>query len=359
MRLEGYRPRRVSKCLPPIEQFRLHLEFSKSPHTVDAYVKDVQDLERYLRRRGKQLVTARFKDLSEYLSSTRKRLANNSRARRVAGIRRFFRFAVSAELVAHDPSRTLAVRRTAAAPLTVPSVRRIFALLEAPPASTRVGLRDRAVLEILYGAGLRVSELTGMNLDSVDFGARMLRVMGKGSKERLCPINRTALNVLREYLDRRGEFRTRKRAPDTKALFLNRYGMRLTRNHVLYLVMDWAAASGLSRSVTPHTLRHAFATHMLKSGAKVDDVKELLGHSWVTSTQRYLHVDLEDLQRVYRKAHPRALPSIAPKPSEPCGMARCDSAELPAEMPALFERNAKAQTVRWSTVGCSPGATCL
>jgi len=342
----------VSRCLPPIEQFRRQLEVTKSPHTATAYVQDVRDLERHLGKRGKFLLTATGKDLLEYMSESEGRLSDNSRARRVSGIRKFYRFAVRAELVTADPSRLLMVRKKKLAPLAVPSARRIFTLLETPPASSPCGARDRAILELLYGAGLRVSELTGMNLASVDWKERILRVMGKGGRERLCPINRTALQVLQSYLDRRGEFRKKKLKPHPQALFLNQFGRRITAHTVFLLVRHWAVTSGLSSKVTPHTLRHTFATHLMRAGAKVDDVRMLMGHNRIRTTQRYLHVELEDLQRAYRKAHPRALSSPPARSIAPCGAARCDELlELPEK-----RRRVKPPPPTWVATHCQRAA---
>lgn len=329
------------------------MEVTKSPHTAAAYVFDVKDLERFLGKRRKFLLTATGKDLGEYLEDARSRLSVNSLARRVSGIKRFYRFAMRAELMTYDPSRLLVARTKRPAPRSLPSVERIFALLEAPPATTLNGLRDRAIFELLYGAGLRRSELSAMNLDSVDFRERILRVMGKGGRERLCPINRHALDVLQAYLDRRFEVAKKKPWLQGKALLMSQWGKRINSNTVLGLVKRYAGAAGLSSSISPHTLRHCFATHLMKAGAKIEDVKLLLGHHQLRTTQRYVHVELEDLQRVYRKTHPRALSSPQARNSAPCGTARCD--EL-LEAPREKRARVRALAPTWVATPCQEAA---
>ena len=325
------------------------MEVTKSPHTAAAYVFDAKDLERFLGKRRRFLLTATGKDLSEYLEDARARLSVNSLARRVSGIKRFYRFAMRAGLMTYDPSRLLVARTKRPAPRSLPSVEKIFMLLEAPSATTLNGLRDRAILELLYGAGLRRAELTAMNLDSVDSRERILRVMGKGGRERLCPINRHALNVLQAYLDRRFEVAKKKPRLQGTALLMSQWGKRISSNTILGLVKRYAVAAGLSSAISPHTLRHCFATHLMKAGAKIEDVKLLLGHHQLRTTQRYVQVALEDLQRVYRKAHPRALSSPQARTSELCGAARCD--ELLAVPPEKRKRS-KPLSPTWVATPC-------
>jgi integrase/recombinase XerC len=183
----------------------------------------------------------------------------------------------------------------------------VFALLATPSSHSALGLRDRAILEVLYGAGLRVSELCGLSLGDVELEARTVRVLGKGRKERLCPLNAAAVDALRAYLKTRSRLLVRA-APgqDPRALFLNRRGGRLTPRSVARHLDRYVLQLALARKVSPHALRHSFATHLLAGGADVRSIQELLGHASLSTTQRYTHVGLEHLQAVYDQAHPRA-----------------------------------------------------
>jgi len=269
--------------------------------------------------------------------------ASTSCARRLAGLRRFFRWLMSAQLRGDNPARHLRLSSSRPAPRTVPSYKQLVTLIETPPRDTLLGLRDRAILELLYGAGLRSAELVGLDLDDVDMSGRMLRVMGKRQKQRLCPINTTALRALAAYLERRGPLRGGGRA----AVFLGCQGRRLRPQGVWYCLQRWAAVANLP-GLSPHGLRHAYATHLHHSGATLEDIRLLLGHSNLRSTQLYLHVSLEQLQEVYRRAHPRADATKAQKPGVPCGIARCEPAESPADSSAVLSAHGKRKTASLS-----------
>jgi integrase/recombinase XerC len=177
-----------------------------------------------------------------------------------------------------------------------------FALLQAPPDTSPLGLRDRAMLELAYGCGLRVSELCGLDLGSVDRSAGVVRVLGKGNKERLVPVNAEALKALDEYLAERPQLAKK----PTPALFLNYRGGRITTRSTERHLEKHAIVAGLNRHVTPHQLRHSFATHLLAGGADIRSIQELLGHASLSTTQRYTAVSFEQLQAIYDKAHPHA-----------------------------------------------------
>ena len=179
--------------------------------------------------------------------------------------------------------------------------------MERPGEATLLALRDHALLEVLYGAGLRVSEACGLSLEDVDVRARVLRVLGKGGKERLCPLHPGAAGALQRWLGRRGEVLAKRfRGQDARAVFLNFRGGRLTTRSVARHLDAYARAAGLVRHVSPHALRHSYATHLLAGGADVRSIQELLGHASLSTTQRYTHVGVELLQAVYDKAHPHA-----------------------------------------------------
>jgi integrase/recombinase XerC len=183
----------------------------------------------------------------------------------------------------------------------------VFSLVEAPDKSTTWGARDRAMLETLYSCGIRVSELVGLSDGDVDFSLGVLKVFGKGGKERVVPIGEKALQALRAYLPQRDEVLARKKQKGPHApLFINTRGQRLTSRSVARVLQKHVLRSGLLRKVSPHALRHSFATHLLDAGADLRAIQEMLGHVSLSTTQRYTHVSMDKLMEVYDKAHPRA-----------------------------------------------------
>jgi integrase/recombinase XerD len=225
-------------------------------------------------------------------------------ARTLSAVRTFHRFALREGLTEDDPTAGVVrprLPRGLPHPLTVGEV---AAVIDAPPAGSPAGVRDRAILELLYGAGLRVSELTGLDVDDVDLEEGAVRVLGKGSKERDVPIGRMARDAIDAYL--RTSRPVLATARSRGALFLNARGGRLTRQSCARLLAEHARAAGVRRTVTPHDLRHSFATHLLEGGADVRVVQELLGHASVATTQIYTLVTMEHLRATYDMAHPRA-----------------------------------------------------
>jgi integrase/recombinase XerC len=180
----------------------------------------------------------------------------------------------------------------------------MFRLLEGPDKEKPLGSRDLAILEVLYSCGIRVSELVGLNLSSIDFEERLVKVIGKGNKERIVPIGRQALRVIQMYLDE--TFHLRKTHQKHDALFINSKGGRLSDRSVRTIVKKYTSLCGLMTDITPHSLRHTFATHLLDGGADLRSVQELLGHVSLSTTQKYTHVTMDKLMEVYDKAHPRA-----------------------------------------------------
>jgi integrase/recombinase XerD len=228
----------------------------------------------------------------------------SSVVRALSSVRSFHRFLVREGLAEHDPTAAVVRPKTPRGlprPITVEDVGR---LLAAPAPSTPEGVRDRAVLETLYGAGVRVSELVGLDVDDVDLDDGSVRVLGKGAKERDVPLGRYAREAIAAYLTAaRPTFAT---ARSRSALFLNRRGGRLSRQTCWTIIRRYAGLAGLEKRITPHTLRHSFATHLLEGGADVRVVQELLGHASVATTQVYTLVTEEHLREVYFSAHPRA-----------------------------------------------------
>jgi integrase/recombinase XerC len=183
----------------------------------------------------------------------------------------------------------------------------MFRLLEGPDRAKPLGLRDLAILEVLYSCGIRVSELSGLNLSSIEFDQRLVKVLGKGNKERIVPIGRKALRAIQEYVEATLPLRKKVQGePQDEPLFINFRGGRLTTRSIGRVVKKYASQCGLMTEITPHSLRHTFATHLLDGGADLRSVQELLGHVSLSTTQKYTHVSLEKLMEVYDKAHPRS-----------------------------------------------------
>lgn len=295
---------------PLLEQFRRHLAVSRgvSPHTVKGYLTDLVQFEEYVvGRLGLSLLAVGHAGIRGYLGTLAVDLAPRSRARKLASIKAFYRYLVRQKLLPGSPAKMV---KSPKLPRTLPKVLpvdEVFALLDMPDRRTVLGLRDRAILEVLYGGGLRISELCGLDLRDLDRRARIARVMGKGSKERLVPLNEGAVAAVEEYLVRRGELLARPTGgQDPDALFLNFRGGRLTPRSIGRHLDAYVLQCALKRKVSPHALRHSFATHLLGGGADVRSIQELLGHASLSTTQRYTHVSWEQLQAVYDKAHPRA-----------------------------------------------------
>jgi integrase/recombinase XerC len=279
----------------------LRAERHASPHTSRAYLSDVRQL---LEASGVAAPAAvRADTIRHWLRGLDGAADRASIARKLAAVRGFFRFLVDTGRVRRDPTLGIATpktRRKLPVHLTLDEVDR---LLVAPAADTLLGLRDRAFIEVLYSAGIRVGELVGLDWERVDADAAALRVLGKGRKERVVPVGRPALRALATYRDAcRAAGQQAARGP----VFRNQRGGRLTSRSVARLLERHVLASGTTAKATPHALRHTFATHLLGAGADLRAIQELLGHASLSTTQRYTHVDLRRLMEVYDRAHPRA-----------------------------------------------------
>ena len=285
----------------PVSAFLEHLavERGASPNTLRAYAVDRHEFAAFLGREGAAPATADAHLVRAYLAWLhQRRLAKTSIARKLASVRSCFKFLARRGVVERNPARQV---RSPRPPRKLPSFLpkdESKDLLDRPLERSEAGRRDRALLELLYATGIRVAECCGLDGDDLDRSLGTVRVLGKGDKERVVPVGDTALHALDEYLARR-------RAAGG-ALFRNGRGGRLTPRSVQRLVGRHARLSGIDRRVTPHTLRHTFATHMLGEGADLRLIQELLGHSRLSTTQRYTHVSPEHLMKVYDAAHPRA-----------------------------------------------------
>lgn len=286
-----------------VEQFlrSLAVERGASPHTLRSYRTDLTDCAAFLAAgRLGTLVGADARTLRAYLAALHERgLARTSIARRLAALRSFFRFLMRRGRASANPAREVTTPKL---PRKLPAYLPIDeseALLRVAPPPTAGGARDRAILELFYATGIRVAELAGLDVEDLDLREGAVRVLGKGRKERIVPVGRKAVEALRAYLGREGE---RERGP----VFINGRGGRLTVRSVHRIVRARARAAGLHRRVSPHTLRHTFATHLLDAGADLRLIQELLGHARLGTTQKYTHVSTDRLMKVYDRAHPRA-----------------------------------------------------
>ena len=304
-----------------LQSFLEYLRYNRnaSAHTVAAYRGDLSQLIAFLDRRAAPrpagLADLDHRTIRAFLGELYERGDTGaSTARRLAAIRSFGRYLRRAGHVKQDPGAALQaprVERKIPAHLDEVAMRH---LLDAPDPAAPLGRRDRAILELFYATGLRLAELVSLDLEQVNLSSRLLRVRGKGGKERLLPFNRTAAAALRRYLpDRRAllasparPHATPKTAAAPDALFLNYRGGRLSARSVDRLVRRYVAASSAKTGISPHALRHSFATHLLERGADLRAIQELLGHSRISTTQRYTHVNAAQLTRQYKKFHPRA-----------------------------------------------------
>jgi len=290
----------------------LRVEKGFSQNTIDAYRNDLNQLASFIEeeaaRRGSIPPWASFdrQSMLSYLLDLRQRnYAATTIARKVAATRSFFSFMVAEGIIKTNPIedvRSPKIGRSLPKPISFSEVRQ---LIEQPSKlSTPEAKRDRAMLELLYASGMRVSELVSLNLGDVDLEGGYVRCFGKGSKERVIPIYEQAVLVVREYLEEDRPHLVHN--GDEKALFLNRRGDRLTRQGFWQILKGYAKSANMDAKITPHTLRHSFATHMLSGGADLRSVQELLGHANISTTQVYTHLTTEHVRRTYDKSHPRA-----------------------------------------------------
>lgn len=293
-----------------LERFQDYLAFERglSPRTLDAYRRDTERLEEFLSSRGvRRPGDASAVDVREFTYHLRDQgLAPSSIRRTLSGVRTYFRFLLAEGLVDGDPTEQVEPPRTWRRLPDVLSREEVERLVEAPDPSHRLYWRDRAMLEFAYASGVRVSELTGVKTRDVDLEEGFATVHGKGLKERLVPVGDAAIRAIRVYLR---ELRPRLQKGGVAAqgaLFLNARGGSLTRMGVWKILRKHVERAGISRRVTPHTLRHTFATHLLEGGADLAAVQEMLGHADISTTQIYTHVDRDYLRDVHRRYHPRA-----------------------------------------------------
>ena len=310
-----------------LKAFLAYLKLNRhvSPHTVRAYRSDVEQYLAWIAsERGKKISELEPEDLD--MASVRGHVSDLNRsgqaratvARKLSGLRTFVKYLRREEILDTDPTAVaVAPKRDHTIPthLSEPEIER---LIESPNTGDPLGRRDRAILELFYASGLRLSELVAIDLEDLNLGDRMVRVMGKGRKERLVPFNQSTLSAIRAWMkDRAGILACRRTTPASRRgrgaeqdpLFINYRGTRLTGRSVDRLLRRYVAQCSTRLGISPHALRHSFATHLLQRGADLRAIQELLGHARLSTTQRYTHVNAAQLIDVYRKAHPRATKS--------------------------------------------------
>jgi integrase/recombinase XerD len=293
---------------PAISLFLTHVKVEKglSANTVSAYQRDLAKFNVFVQKRKLTLESVTRDDLVDFLAGLyREKLESRTVARHLVTLRNFFRFAQIQELITADPALNLEspkIRRTLPGYLRLEEVDR---LLSQPDEKTALGLRDRAMLEVLYSTGLRVSELIGLRVADLDAKVGCIRCIGKGDKERIVPAGRKALGMVEKYL-RDARPKLLGKGVASRALFLNRSGTSLSRVGVWKILSAYGRRAGLRVALTPHMLRHSFATHLLERGADLRSVQLMLGHADISTTQIYTHVVEERLKQIYKAHHPRA-----------------------------------------------------
>lgn len=279
----------------------LQIEKNYSDHTVTNYKIDLKEFSESIKDKPIEQVT--HVDVRLFLARLKeKNFSKRSVARKMACLRSFFKFLYREGHIKANPAASLSTPKIDKKLPLFMNASDVVKLLESPDASDDMGLRDRAILETLYSTGVRVSELVGLNKENVDFISGVLKVYGKGKKERLVPIGDKALRAIRAYFEKIGVTEINERKP----VFLNKSRRRVSDRAVRRIVHKYIHKTSLNESISPHTLRHSFATHMLDRGADLRSVQELLGHANLSTTQIYTHVTTERLKSIYDKVHPRA-----------------------------------------------------
>ena len=270
-----------------------------SPDTLKAYTGDLREFLSFMEKNPQETDTT---DIRSFLASLHyKKLKKSSIARKLATIRSFFKFLHKEGYITKNPAKLVSspkLQKTLPKFLTIDEA---FSLMDAPKGDTFHATRDKAILELLYSSGVRVSELATLNINDFNIKESMIRVRGKGKKERIVPVGTKALDAIKNYLPERVSLKKK-----TQALFLNSRGGRLTQRSIRRIVLKYGRMIAVKGSLSPHVLRHTFATHLLHGGADLRAIQELLGHSSLSTTQKYTHVDISHLMEVYDKAHPLA-----------------------------------------------------
>ena len=288
----------------------LSIEKGLSDNTIDGYVRDLEVFARYLKDRcgldtDDPSVIEKEHILNYFMEITKAGKSRRTQSRYLASIKSWFRYLLREKRITSDPTSIMESPKGEKKLPDVLSVEEVEGLLEMPDMTKDLGIRDRAMLEILYGAGLRISELLGLHLEDINLELGFIRCIGKGSKERIIPIGEIALEALEGYLDSTRS-RLLKPGSRSKILFLNQRGGGMSRQGFFKILKAYGRKAGINKHLSPHTLRHSFATHLLENGADLRSVQEMLGHADISTTEIYTHLSIRHIKKVYDKAHPRA-----------------------------------------------------
>lgn len=283
----------------------LRLEKSLSANSIEAYLTDLNKLIRFVESEGKDFATISYQDLQQFVAQLRDiGIHPRSQARIISGIKSFYRFLLLDEYITADPTELLESPKIGLKLPEVLTVNEINDILDTIDLSLPEGQRNRAMLEVLYSCGLRVSELISLRYSDVYFDEGFIRVEGKGSKQRLVPISETAIREIKNYLLDRNRMVVKKGFEDI--LFLSRRGTALSRIMVFHIIKQQTEMAGVHKNVSPHTFRHSFATHLLEGGANLRAIQEMLGHEKITTTEIYTHIDRQFLRKEILEHHPRS-----------------------------------------------------
>lgn len=288
-----------------IDQFINHLRVERglADNTIQSYSRDLIRFFQFLRNRNLSPHLVTQDDIVEYMSTLAGVLSARSAARNISALKMFFRFLVSDGKLKSSPARLLGTPKLGHRLPEVLSPGEVELLLSKPDVSRHLGQRDKAMLEVLYATGLRVSELVGLNISNINLEAGFVRTIGKGSKERMVPMGAKAMEALKDYLtDGRVVLLKNKSSP---SLFLNARGRHMTRQGFWKIIKQYGVMAGIKKEITPHILRHSFASHLLERGADLRSVQVMLGHADISTTQIYTHITRERLKKVHEKCHPR------------------------------------------------------
>jgi integrase/recombinase XerD len=286
--------------------YQLRIERGLSANTVAAYSHDLIRFFDFLKQRGVSPAHVSQEDLTSFIIKQNMKLSPRSMARCLVSIRMFYRFLVSEGNIASNPARLLGIPKMYQHLPNVLSRDEVDSLLMQPDISTPLGKRDKAIIELLYATGLRVTELIDLKMHNINLEVGFIRTIGKGSKERIIPMGSKAVSSLKDYLYQGRPILLKKRsAAGVSRIFLNSRGKPITRQGLWKIIKKCALMAGITKSVTPHTIRHSFATHLLEGGADLRSVQIMLGHADISTTQIYTHVARERLKEIHEKYHPR------------------------------------------------------
>ena len=290
----------------------MEVERNVSSHTKIAYIADIQEFVRFLSdnnfiKNEDEIINAEPETIREYLSCLyRRKVKKVTVNRKVSSLRAFYKYVLRTGRISNNPAEMIQTLKTEKYIPAFLSIDEMFELLKTQKDNSVLSLRNRAMLEVFYSSGLRLSELAGLDLIDIDFNQKLVKVRGKGRKERIVPIGGPAIKAVQDYLEKIGEIR---KDADTdifkKPLFLNARGKRITTRSIARIVNEVTGKSGIGRKISPHALRHSFATHLLNAGADLRSIQELLGHESLSTTQKYTAVNINRMMEVYDKAHPR------------------------------------------------------